>query len=435
MDAPSGPSDPARSARRPSRPLRMPLLAGRTPAWDLVVLGSLGGNLVALVWAHALVSADSLLLAAGALSFVWLIGLVYVRDSLFGGRPADVVLDREGLRILGGSRDGLSLGWDALDASASTIENDVVKDAEGAPLRGVQLWLQRVDGARLLFGEVYQSGDRAPLYVLLDELRGAQGLPPLPPPSRSVEAVPLPSRAPVDDTELLRCARCGAAATPADAARVTCDRCDGPVPVPEALRARLRGHLEDRRRESEADAAWARLAAQPDAARANRRLLGLGVVQLGLPVLGGLASHALLRAGPGGVGATIAIYFVVLGLGLALTARFERVVADRVALRSGLSELAARRGADGDARPCCRSCGAVLPLDRPGQLVRCPYCETDSLLVEDLRSFDGHRRDVTLQSILDARTAQAEEARGMGRVALGLASVAAIGLGLALALG
>ncbi len=411
--------------RPPRRELRMPLQVGSSSSVDAVLLAGLLGNTFALAAAHlpgggvvawgATAAAGALLLAATA----------YTWSSLSGSRACDLVLGPAGIRIEGGPRHGLARRWTELDPARCRVENDRVQDTRDQPIRGRQLWIGLADGSDLLLAEVYQNLDRPPLYVAIDEIRGAYGLPPLADEERTVAAQAPPVRPAIGGVEELRCPSCGHAAPPVDAPVATCATCGAGIEVPLVLRERVRRSAERSALEVAADAASARLRAQPDARTTNRRLL-LAVLAMGaLPVAGGLAELALLRAGGGGACDTLALAVVVASLVCAVSSAIEPVFVSRVALRSCLSELGARRRAE-DAQPCCRSCAALLPDGPPDGRVTCSWCGVQSLLVEDLRGWDGVTRQQTLEGLLEARDLALARARSSRRIFVGLAVIAAV---------
>jgi hypothetical protein len=385
-------------------PVRMPLQIGVTSLIDATIASAAGMTIAVLAVVHA-ADGDVLGLAIAGVGVLVLGGLVWLSyGSMTGCRACDVVMDRDGLRIEGGPRHGLALRWAEIVAETGRVENDRVPDGEGKPIRGRQLRIGKVSGEDVLLAEIYQNDDRDAFYVVLDEIRAVHGLPALPPEERTE---PVQAELAVETTVAvlgqLQCPTCGAAAPPRDASHVVCRHCNGHVEVPRALRRRLAADAKLATQRSVADTRLAEILEQPGAHVANRRLLVGALLVLAAPIPCGLLYAALRSDGASWWYALpLAIASVAL-VCLALAATSSPFVR-RVALRSCLIELGARRREDDD-RPACRGCGGLLPEIERAVVVVCSYCACENVLGIDLRPWQQAEgtRQKTLSELLEKR--------------------------------
>lgn len=385
--------------------LRMPLQIGQSSLIEIAIVSSLAFNTLALALAYVPGGGwTEIAIAAGIAALVIVVAVVSW-GSMFGARASDIVLGPAGLRVEGGPRHGLTLAWTDLDPHRCRVENDRVPDAKNRALRGRQLLLGTTGGRDVLAAEIWQTDDRAALYVALDEIRAVHGLPPLPADQRTEEArgADAPPAASVAAVDILRCDRCGAVAVPEDMFEVNCPMCQQQIAVPADLRRRLAdevGLVAERERAQEL---VRRLLGQPGAAATNVRLALVGVVLSVIPFVCGLAYAALRAHGGGSTGQAVGAWIASAALVCAVCVIASNSLDRRIALRGCLVELGARH----DDGPRCRACGGALAdaaSDRA--LVRCPYCRCDNILGVDLRPWQQAEasRHATLRQILREST-------------------------------
>jgi hypothetical protein len=172
-----------------------------------------------------------------------------------------------------------------------------------------------------------------------------------------------------------QCTRCNAALAVVDAPTVGCRYCGAVNEVPAAYREELRlaRDLDETTRRAVAE--WARL----DGIKVPRWCF---VVAASVPFLllaGGLAVLLILRMGNLPWLVAIFVWFP-----LALAA----LLASSIGMRNLLVSGAARIGVAFAATPSesglnCRECGAPLSVEAGDVLVRCLYCETESIVLLD----------------------------------------------------
>jgi hypothetical protein len=206
---------------------------------------------------------------------------------------------------------------------------------------------------------------------------------------------------------VLACPKCGAVATPRDAADVTCASCGAAVPVPDDVRERVRA---------------AAIVTATDARLA--RTVGALLEQPGArsTTISLVASLALIGAAwPLAVWGVVRLYHadeLTFGRGAALAVLPLLLVADgfflsraRLVDRHALGTLVIGFGARPPAAPgaplTCRTCGGALP-DASATVVRCAFCGAANLTGVDLRALAGRREasTATLESALAARASR-----------------------------
>ncbi len=408
-----------------ARELRIPLQIGISSLVEGAIDSGGGMTVAVLCFVHAGDEGVSGLLAPLG-GVIVLVGLLAIsRTGLVGSRASDLVLGADGVRVEGGPRHGLALAWTQIDPLRCRVENDKVQDKAGK-LRGRQLIVGTTDGKDTLLAEVWQSDDAPAFYVVIDEIRAVYGLPPLPEDERTSapQAVePAPALPTGEVVEQLRCSACGAGLRPRDAVAIACERCGVTTAVAPAMRTRLEQHQTIERDRKHASEMLRTILEQRGAAAANRWLvLALALIFV-VPMPCGLLYAAVHERG-GGLGWTIPVALLAMALVGAAAALTSHVFTRRIALRSCLVELGARRGADDD-RPHCRACGGLLPDGT--MLVRCVYCDCENLLGHDLRRWQasvGEQRR-TLAELLEKRRAVAAESRTNLVICLVIAAIAA----------
>lgn len=284
-------------------------------------------------------------------------------------RPSDVILDREGLRVEGGPRDGQRLSWAELARGSAELRT--TKDG------AVQLLVHPAGSERpRLLAEAEDPLERSSLRALAATLASFGRA------SQEPAQKPAPIRG---EVELLVCAECGAPATPVDAAETSCRACGAKVNVPAVIRERLAAvqKLESGRTSSQAIVR--ELLDQPSARRENALLLVVALPSLvawsaaffAMAVLYARHTLAFLNVAL----LTLAVVAGVSGLFFLMRAR----LANRIALRILTVDLAARAPQhDGDPWSC-RVCFGPLPAQPDKIVTSCVYCKADNVLGIDLR--------------------------------------------------
>jgi hypothetical protein len=369
---------------RPERPLRLPLLTGNGFSMSLFMLGAFFTPVVALA------ATGLLLLCLGH----WVLGpLLSLVGAFFIGafwsfpreawvaRPSDVVLDDAGFRIEGGSRDGVALRWDELDAKASRIR-------DGASVLLRELVAAKQDGTLVPVAE----GDEAGAFeALLDVWRAADGLPPSSThqqakAKRKGKAMRRGKHAAQDEAlpepvtvEIVTCGNCGAAARPDDAPTTPCLYCETAVPMRETLRQRVREFSTHLVLKAQSQRLLQQLLDQPRASFTMAPLAVLAAAMFGAWLFGaGVFTFSLLRGAT-----TLQLVFCALVAPLLLTVLLgllsSVVVSRRVAVRAVALDFAAVAPPQ-PGKPCgCRVCGAPLPSTETA-LARCAYCNSTNVL-------------------------------------------------------
>lgn len=387
------------------RAVRLPLQIGTTSLWALCRGAFLLVPGIAAVIASILALAGAALLSLIIPGVGWVVlGVVLLELALVRwaarslrlaarSRPSDVVLDREGLLVEGGPRDGTRVPWSAL--SAGSAELRTVEDG------ALQLLLRAGSERPQLLAQAEDPLERSSLRALAATIASFD---------RATEE-PLEKPAPIPgEVELLVCAECGAPATPVDAAETACRACGAKVTVPPAMRERLAAvqKLETGRKSSQAIVR--QLLDQPSARRENVLLLVVALPSLvawsaaffAMAVLYARHTLAFLNVAL----LTLAVVSGVSGLFFLMRAR----LANRIALRILTVDLAARAPRhDGDPWSC-RVCFGPLPAQPDKIVTSCVYCKADNVLGIDLRD-DGRAANDQAASLGKTLALRARELR------------------------
>ncbi len=313
-----------------------------------------------------------------------------------GGRASDIVLDEDGVRMVGGPRGFTSAKWVEVDPARCSVE-------AGEGLRS-DLHLGLRDGRSVVIATAApgKADQRECLIAVCDALRGARwGRP------EGQGAGDASSPAPTEPAQTWRCASCGFAMAPVDAEEAPCPHCEAVSPVPEDLRARIRDGQVVSQGRRKTEALVARVLRYPRAGRVNLVLRGAGLaILLLVPLFGVLRSLS------------VALFAMALIMMLLCWMRVE--VADRSAARYLAVNFAARRPRTADSPYRCHGCGGPLPKPHAESdvVVRCAYCDADNVLGLDLRreaaGVEPQRR--ALERAFERR--KKERIAGWARVAL-----------------
>ena len=227
-----------------------------------------------------------------------------------------------------------------------------------------------------------------------------------------------------------QCTRCNAALVVVDSPTVVCRYCGAVNEVPAAYREELRLKRDLDQTTRSAVAEWARL----DRIRVPRWWFISSVSIPFLIIAGGLAILLVL-------GMLKAVSSTSLGPLIAIFVWFPLVplalLASRVGMRNLLVDGAARIGvafaaipsASGSDQLNCRECGAPLTVESGDILVRCLYCETESIVRLDASQMRTLKTNVgtakmSLAQAMAALSKHAElasfETRGRAYVIAGL---------------
>lgn len=396
---------------RPSSKLCIPLQTGDGFASSLFLWAGF--------WMFALAVGLVGLLLVVLGHWVWGILLVLVSAFFLGAwadfpravwvsRPCDLELDAQGFRVVGGYHAGRGLDWDSLDAGASGL-------SRGTELGSELLFAATRDGRKVPLAE---GEERDSFRAVLDAFRASAGLEPLPAynwldatedESDAPAAAPAekPAEAAAPPVELVRCAQCGAVARPYDTPSVACLYCGHDVPLPDALRQRLREFRSQTALGRRSQKLLDRAVSQPRAAQA---MVLLGALALAMIATWVFDSVVIARAivhhtlGPKLLLCGIAAPLLVA---IALGTLASVVSARRVAVRAVSVDFAAIAPSEA-GKPCgCRVCGAPLP-EHQGMVVRCAYCSSPNVVATARPRHPGQLRD-QVHSLTDTLEAQSAE--------------------------
>jgi DNA-directed RNA polymerase subunit RPC12/RpoP len=295
--------------------------------------------------------------------------------AVWVSRPCDLELDARGFRVVGGYHAGRALDWDSLDASASGLDRG---EAVGAEI----LFAATRDGRKLPLAE----GEEADCFrAVLDVFRASDGLEPLETPDEAADTPAEertgkePPQAKPAAVELVHCGQCGAVARPYDAPRVACLYCGHDVPLPDALRERLREFRSQTALSKRSQKLLERALSQPRASLAMTLLgaLALAIIATWLfdsvVVARAIVHHAL------DFKLFVCALAAPLLVTLALCTLASVVSARRVAVRAISVDFAAIVPSE-PGKPCsCHICGAPLP-EHEGMVVRCAYCSSPNVI-------------------------------------------------------
>lgn len=341
-----------------------------------------GGFIIALLVSQGWVVA--LGIVAGEVILI-LRGINHLRLVL-RTRAADVFFDDDGLAIDGGRMHGTAIRW----TECREIREEAFDRDEIARTRAVVV---RTDGSTVTLAEAAEETELASLRALVESVRARL----------QPDAIPdVPVEEPPD---LLRCPACAAPTSPVDAAETTCAFCAAAVPIPAALRDKLRATEEVLGTSKVSAPLLAKLLAQPSAHRAMvlSIIAGLPIAAMWLLAVGfgfvlyrhhGLLARNVLLLSATAMVTIVAVYLLL---------RFWFVN------RKALAVIALHFGAFPPAKPgapwTCRGCSAPLPAARSGLLARCPYCGADNVQGIDLRprAAGARRERVTLEATFKSR--------------------------------
>lgn len=344
-----------------------------------------GGILVALMFSQGWVVALGIVIGEVTL---FIRGINHLRLAL-RTRAADVFFDDEGLAIDGGRLHGTSIRW----ADCKEVREEAVDSTEDSKIARTRAIIIRTDDSRVDIAEAAEETELGSLHVLVDSVLARV---------HPDKQQPLP---PEERPDLLRCPECSAPTAPADADATTCAFCSASVPIPDALREKLRATNEVLASSKVSASLLAKLLAQPSAHRAMMLsvLAGLPIAAMWLMALwfgislyrhhGLRVSNVILLSTTAEV-TIVAVYFLL---------RFWFVN------RKALSVITLSFGAFPPAREgapwTCRACSAPLPAARDGLLARCTYCGSDNVQGIDMRPrADGARKErATLETTFALR--------------------------------
>jgi DNA-directed RNA polymerase subunit RPC12/RpoP len=288
----------------------------------------------------------------------------HARDA-FECRACDIELDREGLRVHGGTSHGFHARWsDLADANAIAVTQS-------------QLQLKPAHGPALSVELSTDPDERASLEALAASL-SATALGQIAD-SKVVTQSPAAGHRALD---LLRCPTCGAPLTPSRNRAVRCAFCNVEISMPPELASRIeRSEVVDARRRAD-EALCSSLLSQPGPARANAVAFAGGALCIGLTAIATFlaAMMAFLFGDLGGPPHWGGIALAEFGLGLVLQAFVRGTLLSRTALRVLTLGFSALPSNHAGASATCRNCGAPLPEAAPARvLIRCVYCGADNL--------------------------------------------------------
>ncbi|HUS31277.1 MAG TPA: tetratricopeptide repeat protein [Kofleriaceae bacterium] len=314
-------------------------------------------------------------------------GILHLRFAL-RTRPADAVFDDRGLHVEGGRLHGRSIAW----SDCKAVREEKVGPADDE-IGGSRAVIDRKQGEPLIVAEAEDESELASLRALCDSVRARL----------HPEALPL--LPPEDRPDLLRCPSCAAAAAPIDADHTTCAYCSAQVPIPKALREKLRATEEVLASSKVSAPLLAKLLKQPSARYATLLSIVAGIPIAAMWILAVVFAVALYRHH--GLRAINVVLLSVSALvtiaGCYYLLRFWFV--NRMALSVITLSFGAFPPAKEGAPWTCRSCNAPLPPARSGLLARCAFCGSDNVQGIDLRPrAEGARKErATLESAFARR--------------------------------
>lgn len=371
--------------------LRLPLQTGSQAIFGAAV----GSVLLALavpllIPVPFVMGAFWLLLVSALFAFV---GGSFLADA-WRARPSDVELDAEGLRILGGPRDGLTLAWARVGSCK----------LEPKPEYGTGLILV-VGKDELLIATTMDDDEEASLDAVrrtLDALR---------------DPTPAPPQEPAAETRILACPKCGGITAPSAAPRVACGFCAATIDMPAAIREKVSASARLTKSRTSIERYASRFV-QSTLSRARAAMVPtyLAVAAWLVAIVVGISMYVH------GTSSAWGILFLVVALGFlapGVTALFGGVLIGRQAAPI----LALHLGARPPARPgephACRCCGGPLPEPAAGVVTRCIFCDADNVLG---MSIGREAASAELQAgLLEATVSRTRRARSKWqRVGLGV---------------
>ncbi len=459
-----GGGDPAYDGAMSDREIRLPLSLGVTCLTDLAV------GVIAVPLGAAIACAAVLLVYwAGAdvgdgLKFF--IGMLVVGGgSVFLGaratirawryRPSDLLIDETGIRIDGGSRDGLAATWPAIAKARCEIK---ASPATIITIRALIATLldDRTDEHyyRFHLGDVIvaetDSGLEADSFreiagamteratppsdpeVVPDAIAAPAPPPPertdsrgskkhqrkmqrkqdaaaaagLPPPTHAPRVVAA-TAAPAHEIGILKCGGCGAVIAPSDLDATTCAFCAAMTEIPAELRERVRAAASLGVQAKRAERVVVKLLDQPSAREMSKWIAASTLfIAAAWPLTVWMYVHLAhahrLTAERGALLGLLPFLLVLDGFFLS---RLRLV--DRVALRSLALTFAARAAARAGDPPCCRACLAPLPA-LTTTVIACIYCSAANVTRVDLRG-RARRSELSAESLEHALVAHDRE--------------------------
>jgi hypothetical protein len=283
----------------------------------------------------------------------WALWIFVVFDAIIQGwrrRASDVRFSAQGVRVIGGPANGLSLGWD--DVHDCKVE----------------------DGLWLSGREVARSSEP-------DELRSFAAI------AETVRSLRQPASPQADaGPRLLHCPTCGAPAAPSPTPQPLCRFCRTPVPMPTEVQTRFAALDQLGRSRQHTERLLRALLRQRGASFTNAVLaLAIPPLLLGLPLTALLFNelrvvrHLLHNAHA----LWLFPFAVCFTYGLLIWLHGQ--VVGRAAIRLVALRYRARPPRRQEEPWSCRLCAAPLP-DAPGQLILlCLYCQAENLTGIDLR--------------------------------------------------
>ena len=381
---------------------RLPLQIGTSAIESLLRVGLMVPAIVALPFLTVMAIGALFCLrfdvAGDVFGFVVKTSTAFIEhvQRLFFERPSDLWCDDDGVHIEGGRFDGVTLSWALVGPSLRVEESD----------ERTELYIDM-----FCIAQAEAPAERASLHQLHQSLASA------------VPGAALIAPAPSSAAQLVTCPTCGTPIVPSDAETTRCRGCDSDVPMPPALRQRVRGDRDLVEAGRRADALRVALRQQRRATRTAHLFVIAGVLMLLawlVPVVIGVIAAS--RATLGGWSALdLALVAPLLMGGIYVVLR--RLVADRFALRLITVGFAARAPDKVGEPSRCRACGAPLPAAVGRMLTACAYCRAENVLGIDLRG-EAQRSRAELGSLDEALALRAAEVtRWAGLVPLGMAAL------------
>ena len=382
-------------------------------------------------------------------------------------RPSDVVLNADGVRIIGGRERNELIRWSeiatercrveetvedrvtfvyllifAVSAALSIVAQSAVDLTPERKLTIWKLWLSRraadekepapaqklsrrakrrlkaqaklaaPDAGALLIAETERPSEQESFQALVDSIHAAGEQGDDGDDAREQKGI----------SGVLHCTSCGAPLPPTEEPVATCARCGGRVDVPPALQEQLRAARTHAQDDAAIHRRVRRLLDQPGATYVN---VMMAVAALPMFIAWPAAVYVAIRqyledSIAFSVTAPLFVFPLATILGCFLLVRVR--LANRAALRILALDFGARAPLrEGNPRTC-RECGAPL-RDLPGEVVeRCGYCSAENLLGLDLRR-RAARSAAAAKSLRDTLGARSRE-----RWKFGLMAIVAVGV-------
>lgn len=288
-------------------------------------------------------------------------------------RPSDLELGEHELALHGGVHAGRRFRWTEVKGCTLLKPLGSQPHSKSRDLDAEELWR-----AQLAFGKSELLLGATDDEVECESLREAAAAI-----DAAAKARAKPPTRGEDAPEVLRCPKCHAPVRPSALESVVCGFCRATVPMPKALREKVRAAQVVARRPARVVRAVLR---QPRAEHVGALYALAAVFMLtAWPIaLVLLARHfrssTLDWAGAGFLG----LFLVACLLGF--FGLIRGLLVDRQALRVLLLRFAARAPEQAGQPPRCRGCSAPLPEAEQRQLVTCAYCAAPNVLAVDFTS-------------------------------------------------